>query len=235
MYQPVVTLGNHDTVYFEALLRWKDSDLQHPSIERIIELAEKNQLIKPLTNWIIEAACALIAQLDIDHLVIGINLSMVDLHNESLPGRIESILQKYDVKPAQLTVEVTEGQIMQDASMVKEVLSHIGVMGLSIAIDDFGTGQASLTYLKELPVEKLKIDQSFIRDIVTNPDDQLIVKATIEMAHTLDLTVIAEGVETVEVHQTLKALNCDYVQGYYISKPLEADQLSDWLRRDIAR
>ena len=148
------------------------------------------------------------------------------------PAVSKGVCKNTTLKPAQLTVEVTEGQIMQDTSQVKEVLSNIGVMGLSISIDDFGTGQASLTYLKELPVEKLKIDQSFVRDIVTNPDDQLIVKATIEMAHTLDLTVIAEGVETIEVHQILKELNCDYVQGYYVSKPLEANQVSEWLRRE---
>ena len=106
-------------------------------------------------------------------------------------------------------------------------------MGLSLSIDDFGTGQASLTYLKELPVEKLKIDQSFVRDIVTNPDDQLIVKATIELAHTLDLKVVAEGVETLAVCNLLAEMNCDYVQGYYVSRPLEADQVAGWLETAV--
>ena len=110
---------------------------------------------------------------------------------------------------------------MQDPVKVVEVLAHLGVMGMSLSIDDFGTGQASLTYLREMPVEKLKIDQSFVRDIVTNSEDQLIVKATIELAHTLDLKVIAEGVETVESYNLLKEMNCDFVQGYYISRPLE--------------
>jgi EAL domain-containing protein (putative c-di-GMP-specific phosphodiesterase class I) len=106
-------------------------------------------------------------------------------------------------------------------------------MGLSLSIDDFGTGQASLTYLKELPVEKLKIDQSFVRDIASNSDDQLIVKATIELAHTLDLKVVAEGVETLAVFDLLAEMNCDHVQGYYISRPLEVDQVSDWFETSV--
>ncbi|HEY5740411.1 MAG TPA: EAL domain-containing protein, partial [Gammaproteobacteria bacterium] len=124
-------------------------------------------------------------------------------------------------------------QIMQDPDEVVEVLSHLGVMGLSLSIDDFGTGQASLTYLKELPVEKLKIDQSFVLDLASNPDDQLIVKATIELAHTLDLKVVAEGVETLAVCEVLTEMNCDQVQGYYISRPLEAEQIADWLATSI--
>lgn len=120
---------------------------------------------------------------------------------------------------------------MQDPEEVIEILRHLGEMGLSLSIDDFGTGQASLTYLKELPVEKLKIDQSFIRDMVADPDDQLIVKATIELAHTLDLKVIAEGVETFATNDILREMNCDYVQGYYISKPIEAEQIPDWYKQ----
>jgi len=107
------------------------------------------------------------------------------------------------------------------------------VMGLSLSIDDFGTGQASLTYLKELPVEKLKIDQSFVRDMASNPDDQLIVRATIELAHTLDLKVVAEGVETLAICDLLAEMNCDHVQGYYISHPLEADQVATWFETSV--
>ena len=137
------------------------------------------------------------------------------------------------MKPSQIVIEITEGQIMQDPDEVVEVLAHLGVMGLSLSIDDFGTGQASLTYLKELPVEKLKIDQSFVRDVATNADDQLIVKATIELAHTLDLKVVAEGVETLAVCDLLAEMGCDYVQGYYISRPLEADHVDDWLDASV--
>ncbi len=230
VFQPVIDFEDHHTVYLEALLRWKEPDSHKTSIERTIEIAEKNQLIKPLTNWIIAFTCQLLSELQIERLTIGINLSMIDLHDKHLPGRIESYLKQYGVKPEQLVIEITEGQIMQEPEEVIDILSRLGIMGLSLSIDDFGTGQASLTYLKELPVEKLKIDQSFIRDMVTNKEDRLIVKATIELAHTLDLKVIAEGVEIVEVYDILREMKCDYVQGYYISRPIEADQIPQWYK-----
>jgi diguanylate cyclase (GGDEF)-like protein len=230
VFQPVIDLEDHSTVYLEALLRWKEPDRHDTSIERIIEIAEKNQLIKPLTNWIIAFTCQLLDELKIDRLSIGINLSMIDLHDQYLPKRIEAYMKQYNVTPKQLVIEITESQIMQEPEEVIDVLNQLGKMGLSLSIDDFGTGQASLTYLKELPVEKLKIDQSFIRDMVTNAEDRLIVKATIELAHTLDLKVIAEGVEVVEVYDILCDMKCDYVQGYYISRPIEAEQIPQWYK-----
>ena len=229
VYQPVVDLQSYATIYLEALLRWKDPDQHDISIEQTIRLAEQNHLIKPLTNWIFESACKFVSQSDLGEVAVGINLSMIDLHDLRLPARIDSYLKQYQVKPAQIVIEITEGQIMQEPDEVIEVLSNLGVMGLSLSIDDFGTGQASLTYLKELPVEKLKIDQSFVRDIASNEDDQLIVKATIELAHTLDLKVVAEGVESLAVFDLLTEMNCDHVQGYYISRPLEAGQVTSWL------
>ncbi|MCP4433095.1 MAG: bifunctional diguanylate cyclase/phosphodiesterase [Gammaproteobacteria bacterium] len=231
VFQPVIDLKKQHTVYLEALLRWKNPDMHDVSIERTILLAEKNQLIQPLTNWIVLSACELLSRLNISNMVIGINLSMVDLHDHYLPKRISKCLNKYNIKPGQILIEITESQIMQDPDDVAEILSHLGMMGLPLSIDDFGTGQASLTYLKKLPVEKLKIDQSFIRDILDNPDDKLIVKATIELAHTLDLEVIAEGVESAEIEGLLRELNCDYVQGYYISRPLEVDQIPTWYQQ----
>ncbi len=228
VYQPVVNLQSFETVYLEALLRWKDPARHDVPIDRTIRLAEQSHLIKPLSNWIFEAACRFISESKIRDLTVGINLSMIDLHDRQLPERIEGFLKRYRVRPGQIVIEITEGQIMQDPEEVVEVLAHLGVMGLSLSIDDFGTGQASLTYLKELPVEKLKIDQSFVHDIVQNPDDQLIVKATIELAHTLDLKVVAEGVETLAVCNLLGEMNCDHVQGYYISQPLEADAVAGW-------
>jgi EAL domain-containing protein (putative c-di-GMP-specific phosphodiesterase class I) len=233
VYQPVVDLESYETVYLEALLRWKDPGKHEVSIDQTIRLAEQNQLIKPLTNWIIETACRFISESDRDDLTVGINLSMIDLHDRRLPERIETYLTQYQVAPQKIVIEITEGQIMQDPGEVVEVLSHLGVMGLSLSIDDFGTGQASLTYLKELPVEKLKIDQSFVRDIASNPDDQLIVKATIELAHTLDLKVVAEGVETLAVCELLAQMHCDHVQGYYISHPLDAGQVDAWFETAV--
>ena len=233
VYQPVVDLQSYQTQYLEALLRWKDPDMHDISIEQTILLAEQNHLIKSLTNWIIDSACRFLSQPAMRDVAVGINLSMIDLHDRRLPERIETYLNHYQVKPSQIVIEITEGQIMQDPEEVIDVLARLGVMGLSLSIDDFGTGQASLTYLKEMPVEKLKIDQSFVRDIITNPDDQLIVRATIELAHTLDLKVVAEGVETLAVCEMLTEMSCDHVQGYYISRPLEAEQVSRWLDTSV--
>ena len=228
VFQPVVDLSDHKTVYLEALLRWKDNTDHETSIETTIQLAEKNNLIKPLTNWIFVAVCEYLQTLSVDNLVIGINLSMIDLHDKKLPKRIEGYLEHYQIKPSQIVIEITEGQIMQKPDDVIEILSKLALMGLSLSIDDFGTGQASLTYLKKLPVDKLKIDQSFVRDIEIDPDDQLIVKATIDLAHTLGMTVIAEGVETAKGYELLRKMKCDYVQGYYISRPIEANQIPGW-------
>jgi len=233
VYQPVVDLQSYQTQYLEALLRWKDPDMHDISIEQTIRLAEQNHLIKSLTNWIIDSACRFLSQPEMRDVAVGINLSMIDLHDRRLPERIETYLNHYQVKPSQIVIEITEGQIMQVPEEVIDVLARLGVMGLSLSIDDFGTGQASLTYLKELPVEKLKIDQSFVHDIVTNPDDQLIVRATIELAHTLDLKVVAEGVETLAVCEMLREMSCDHVQGYYISRPLEAEKVSRWLDTSV--
>jgi EAL domain-containing protein (putative c-di-GMP-specific phosphodiesterase class I) len=228
VFQPVVDLIEHKTVYLEALLRWKENTDHETSIETTILLAEKNNLIKPLTNWIFVMVCEYIQTLSIDNLVVGINLSMIDLHDKKLPKRIEGYLKHYQIKPSQIVIEITEGQIMEKPNDVIEILSKLALMGLSLSIDDFGTGQASLTYLKKLPVDKLKIDQSFVRDIETDPDDQLIVKATIDLAHTLGMTVIAEGVETAKGYELLRKMKCDYVQGYYISRPIEANQIPGW-------
>jgi diguanylate cyclase (GGDEF)-like protein len=233
VYQPVVDLQSYQTVYLEALLRWKDPEGHDISIEQTIRLAEQNHLIKSLTNWIIETACRFVSQSELGDVAVGINLSMIDLHDRRLPERIETYLHQYQVRPAQFVIEITEGQIMQDPGKVIDVLADLGAMGLSLSIDDFGTGQASLTYLKELPVEKLKIDQSFVHDIATNPDDQLIVRATIELAHTLDLKVVAEGVETLAVCEMLAEMNCDHVQGYYISRPLEAENVAGWFESSV--
>lgn len=228
VYQPVMDLKNFSTHYFEALLRWKDPASHNHSIAQTIALAEKNQLIKPLTNWIILKACEQLQTLSHPRVKVAINLSMIDLHDESLPLRIGQALEKCRVKPSHLLVEITEGQIMSDPEQVIKILKDLTEMGISLSIDDFGTGQASLTYLRKLPVEKLKIDQSFVKDMVTNEEDRAIVEATIKLAHTLDIEVVAEGVESVETYELLSSMGCDYVQGYYISRPIEQGQILNW-------
>lgn len=230
VYQPVMSLHGHRTGYFEALLRWKHPEQHQYSIERTIELAEKNHLIKPLTHWILNCAVARLAEVEEQDLRIAINLSMVDLHEEDLPDRVRETLDRHGVSSRRLLIEITEGQIMQDPEQVIDILGRLARMGLSLSIDDFGTGQASLTYLKKMPVEKLKIDQSFVRHLDEDADDCHIVEATIQLAHTLGLDVVAEGVETAEIHNLLLEMGCDFVQGWYISRPLAAEQMVEWFR-----
>ncbi len=232
VYQPVIDLENHETHYFEALLRWKHSDQKQVSIEQIIESAEKNQLIKPLTNWLIETVCQQINRQADESLKIAINLSMIDFHDDQLPERIRESLERHNIKGEQLLIEITEGQIMRDPNQVVSILNHLSDMNISLLIDDFGTGQASLTYLKNLPVEKLKIDQSFVKDMDTNKADRTIVQATIMLAHTLGIKVVAEGVESAGIHDLLSSMACDYVQGYYISRPFDQDQIMNWCRQN---
>ena len=234
VYQPVMELSNHSTSYFEALLRWKDPSLHTQPIEQTIALAEKVHLIRPLTQWIIEAACAQLKSMEGTRVKIAINLSMINLHDEDLPERIADTLGQCGVSPRSLMIEITEGQIMQKPDQVIAILSKLSVMGISLSIDDFGTGQASLTYLKKLPVEKLKIDQSFVKDMVNDEDDRSIVEATIKLAHTLGIRVVAEGVESAEIYQLLVRMGCDFVQGYYISRPLDQAQIPDWImQKDV--
>ena len=229
VYQPVVDLRNHRTSYFEALLRWQQPDRHTQSIEQTIALAEKNQLIRPLTQWIIETACRQLKTMGDSEVRVAVNLSMLNLHDDELPGRIAETLSQSGVMPDRLMIEITEGQIMQEPEQVIGILTQLSAMGISLSIDDFGTGQASLTYLKKLPVEKLKIDQSFVKDMVSDEEDRAIVLATIKLAHTLGIEVVAEGVESDEIHQLLIQMGCDYVQGFYISRPLESAQIDEWM------
>lgn len=235
VYQPVMDLKNFNTHYFEALLRWKDPESHNHSIEQTIALAEKIHLIKPLTNWIINRACEQLKTLSHPKVKVAINLSMIDLHDETLAQRIELALRTNGVEPSHLLVEITEGQIISDPEQVIKSLKELTVMGISLSIDDFGTGQASLTYLRRLPVEKLKIDQSFVKDMVSNEEDRAIVEATIKLAHTLGIEVIAEGVESAETYDLLMQMDCDYVQGYYISRPIEQGQILNWCNHQQTR
>ena len=228
VYQPVVQFSSHHTHYFEALLRWARPEQHDHSIYRMIQMAENSQLIKPLSNWIVQTACRQLASLSRPEVRFAINLSMVDLHDDQLPQRISAILEQYTLPASALQVEITEGQIMQEPERVIEILDRLNAMGLSLTIDDYGTGQASLTYLRRLPVDKLKIDQSFIKDMLSNSEDRAIVEATIRLAHTLDIEVVAEGVESAAVYDALNDMGCDYAQGYYISRPLDHDQIMRW-------
>jgi EAL domain-containing protein (putative c-di-GMP-specific phosphodiesterase class I) len=157
-----------------------------------------------------------------------VNLSVRNLLDPHLPDQIEELLQSFKATPRCLELEITESIIMADPARAMEVLTRLNKMGMRLSIDDFGTGYSSLSYLKRLPVEAIKIDKSFVMKMVQDDNDAMIVRSTIDLAHNLGLRVVAEGVENQEIWNQLSALGCDTAQGYYMSRPLPASELTRW-------
>jgi len=230
VYQPQIDLLTREVVQVEALLRWNHPSKGFISPEQIIQLAERTGMIKELTSWVINAAAIQYMQ----HLFkkgirLSINLSAWNLQDPDLPQTIGTIIKKHAMPPNMLTLEITETAMMSDPVRARNVLNKLNKMEIILAIDDYGTGFSSLSYLKLLPVHELKIDKSFIFDMLEDDNDAIIVKSTIELAHNLGFKVIAEGVENNETLLQLRAQKCDYIQGYYISKPQDIYKLIAWL------
>jgi EAL domain-containing protein (putative c-di-GMP-specific phosphodiesterase class I) len=160
---------------------------------------------------------------------VSINISAVDLLDPLFLPYIESQLQQYQLPPESIVLEVTESVVMDDPDKAIAILSQINAMGVQLSIDDFGTGYSSMAQLKRLPVNELKIDKSFVLDVVNNEDDKIIVRATIELAHNMHLKVVAEGVENIAAFNLLKEFKCDSVQGYYLSRPIAAPIFEKWV------
>jgi len=229
-YQPKVDIKTSRVTDVEALVRW-----QHPSYGMIspvefIPLAEQTALIKPLTMWVLNEA---IRQQSIWqkyglNIGVAINLSTRNLIDTKLPEYVASLLDKHGVAASTITLEITESTIMAYPETCMGVISQLKELGTSLSIDDFGTGYSSLSYLSKLPVSELKIDQSFIFSMLEDTGNEVIVRSTIDLGHNLDLKIIAEGVENIDVWQELEALNCDKVQGYYVSRPLPPDEFLKW-------
>jgi EAL domain-containing protein (putative c-di-GMP-specific phosphodiesterase class I) len=163
---------------------------------------------------------------------VAVNLSMQDLHDATLPVEIERLLTRYALTASLLRLEITESGLMADPARALETLAALSRLGLHIAVDDFGTGYSSLSYLKRLPVDELKIDRSFVHEMVGDEGDRVIVRSTIDLAHNLGLRVVAEGVEDRATFSLLATLGCDEIQGYFVSKPLTADGLLLWLTNE---
>ena len=231
-YQPQIHLLSYTVVTLEVLLRWQHPQMGPIPPERIISMAEHTGLIGQLSNWIIETAVRECTQCDglQDNYDLSINLSAWNLQDPELPNTIQRILQQYEFPAQRLTLEITESAMMNDPVRARQILHALHEMAIKLAIDDFGTGFSSLGYLKLLPVDSLKIDKSFVIEMLDNDNDAIIVQSTIDLAHNLGLTVIAEGVENKETLLRLRKLKCDIAQGYYISKPLPQAQFFEWLQ-----
>jgi diguanylate cyclase (GGDEF)-like protein len=234
VYQPVMEFRSGGVSYLEALVRWRQADGKVILPDTFIRVAEQSGLIRQLSEWIIGTACRELAMLKEHHpgLRVGINLSMHNLHDYDLAEQICRSLASYRLNPESLLLEITETGVMLDPDQVVETLDELSGMGLKLSVDDFGTGHSSLAYLKRLPVHTLKVDKSFVTDMDADEDNASIVLATIDLAHSLGLSVTAEGVETRAVYEMLWEMGCDCYQGYYVSEPLELKAISGWLDSD---
>jgi EAL domain-containing protein (putative c-di-GMP-specific phosphodiesterase class I) len=230
-YQPQVDVKTGRTCGVEALVRWNHPRLGRMAPDRFIALAEQSGAIMGLTEWVVNAALAqqrAWRQMGLE-LNVAVNLSMRTLHNAQLPRAIVAVVQRYGIAPERVTLEITESALMEDHGRVREVLTQLAAMGLRLSIDDFGTGYSSLGYLSRLPVHELKIDRSFVREMMTSHNDATIVQSVIELGHKLGLQVVAEGVEQRTEWSIMGDWACDVVQGYYLSRPLGATDLERWL------
>jgi EAL domain-containing protein (putative c-di-GMP-specific phosphodiesterase class I) len=230
-YQAKVDCRSGIPLGAEALVRWRHPLLGMVSPARFIPLAEQTGLIRDLTRWALDAALQQ-AQVWLARgwrLSVAVNLSARDMQDAALPDHISELLARYAVPPELLTVEITEGMLVQDPEQAMAVLGRLHALGVHAALDDFGTGYSSLAYLKRLPVSELKIDQSFVRELVNDRRDQAIVALTIGLGHSLDMRVVAEGVEDQATLDLLAGLGVDVIQGYLLSRPQPAGEFDTWL------
>lgn len=233
VYQPKLDLSSGACIGFEALLRWQDPQLGQISPAVFIPVAEKIGLINEIGHWVLKQAAAQAAMWLAQGKAFGrisVNVAGPQLQQKHFFDQVRRVLDEAGVPPEYLELEVTESCMMSDPLAVIEVLKQLGELGVELSVDDFGTGYSSLNYLKRLPIHKLKIDQSFIRDIPSDSNNTAIAKAVIALGHALNLCIIAEGVETPEQAAFLKAAGCDQAQGYLYSQPRVVDELGDFLR-----
>jgi len=230
-YQPVIDLETRRVCGVEALIRWRHPDRGLIAPDTFIPLAEQIGLIDAITFWELDEAFAQISawqERGID-LPVSINLSALSIRNPRLVPAIEERLGRWRLAARSLTLEVTESAIIQDAAIAAETLRRLHGIGIGVAIDDFGTGYTSLSYLRKLPFDRIKIDKSFILGMRQSNDDAIIVRTIVELSRSLGLQVVAEGVEDNETLQTLTAMGCGQAQGFHMGRPMPASALEDWL------
>ncbi|WP_210643211.1 MULTISPECIES: bifunctional diguanylate cyclase/phosphodiesterase [unclassified Pseudomonas] len=234
VYQPQISYRDLRVVGIEALIRWHHPEHGLVPPDLFIPLAEQNGTIIAIGEWVLDQACKQLREWHDQGFVdlrMAVNLSTVQLHHAELPRVVNNLLQMYRLPPRSLELEVTETGLMEDITTAAQHLLSLRRSGALIAIDDFGTGYSSLSYLKSLPLDKIKIDKSFVQDLLDDEDDATIVRAIIQLGKSLGMQVIAEGVETVEQEAYIIAEGCHEGQGYYYSKPLPARELGIYLKQ----
>ena len=231
-YQPKLALADGRICGVETLVRWIHPQHGFVPPDRFIPFAEQTGFITDITQWVVRAAVGQAARWNRDGpaLSIAVNLSTRDLMDQDLPQRFAEMFAASGIDPGQFCLEITESAIMDDPLRALATLDRLHAMGFKLSIDDFGTGYSSLAYLKRLPVDELKIDRSFVCGVETDPDDAVIVRSTIDLGHNMGLQVVAEGIEDEAIWNHLLRAGCDVGQGYFMSKPLPADRLVEWLK-----
>jgi diguanylate cyclase (GGDEF)-like protein len=230
-YQPKAGLADGEVHAVEALLRWSHPVRGLVPPDDFIPMAQQTGLIKPLTLYVIDEALRQCRSWQEDglRLAVAVNLFARNLVDADFPTLVAGLLERWNVEPGLLEFEITESAMLADPTRTKLILEQLSAMGIRLSIDDFGTGYSSLAYLKRLPVSEIKVDRSFVMNMDEDQDDATIVKSTIDLGRNLGLDVVAEGVESEQVWDRLKALGCTTAQGYYLSRPIPAPELRTWL------
>jgi EAL domain-containing protein (putative c-di-GMP-specific phosphodiesterase class I) len=222
--------STHRIIGAEALIRWLHPDLGMMNPDQFIPLAEETGLIFPIGQWVLETACEQLKvwqQADFSKdLLLAVNVSARQFHQRGFVEQVRDAVQRNGIDPKLLKLELTESMLLEDIGDTIETMNSLKEVGVLFSLDDFGTGYSSMQYLKRLPLDQLKIDQSFVRDIVSDSSDRAIVQTIIAMAHSLSLDVIAEGVETEEQRNLLLDCGCEHFQGYLFSKPVPIEEFS---------
>lgn len=239
-YQPQIHISTGKLRGAEVLLRWRHPELGLVSPAQFIDLLEETGLVLPVGEWVLSTACQqwnewLRAGVIEEHHVVSVNISSYQFKGADLVFSVGNVLADTDLPAHMLDLEITEGTLMEDTQLSQQVLQTLKEMGVHLSIDDFGTGYSSLSYLKKFPIDCLKIDQSFVRDLMNNHDDAVIATAIIGLSHNLNMKVIAEGVENIEVLEFLAQQNCDMYQGYHYSRPVPINEFFAILQRDQAQ
>ncbi|MBF0446347.1 MAG: EAL domain-containing protein, partial [Magnetococcales bacterium] len=235
-YQPQLDLKTGQIIGAEALLRWIHPEQGIISPAEFIPVAEETGLILPIGDWVIRTACRQMAiwrDMGLRSIRVGVNLSAVQFQRQDIEQVVRESLDETGIDPGDLDLEITESAIMDDVKKAVLILNRIGDMGVKLSIDDFGTGYSSLSQLRHFPFKTLKIDRSFVNSIAIDKGDKAIVNAIIAMAHSLNQTVIVEGVETVAQLKIMQDLSCNEMQGFLFSAPIQVDKFTEMLKNGI--
>jgi EAL domain-containing protein (putative c-di-GMP-specific phosphodiesterase class I) len=222
-FQPKISLESGMIKGAEALIRWQSSKGEYRSPIEFIPIAEESGQIVPISQWVIRRSCQYLkswGEFLPEDFALALNISAKHFQRGQLQADIAALLKQFDIRPSQLELEVTETAIMDDVALAAETLKALKALGIRTAIDDFGTGHSSLSYLRKLPIEILKIDKSFVDEILSSREDRTLVKGIIDMVHALGIEVVAEGVENHEMAMLLNDMKCDLVQGYHYCRPV---------------